>query len=414
MRKVGVMAILALLMLNVFAAFVVAQDSSAIDVDFIKVDGDEVGDGDIIDVDRNEDISVKLRFEALRDGDDFRFEADIPGYEHGVISDSSDLFDVDEGRTYTETLRLHLPEEMDRDRYTLVIQLTDRSGVILTRTLSLDVDAARHAMEIEDVSFSPGTEIEAGRSLLATVRVENDGTEDEEAKVTVSIPDLGLSASDFVDEIESDETLTSEELFLRIPRCAAPGAYTLEVEVLYNDDFDSVSETRTIYIVDGGLCETAKQASTAQPRITLGQSADSVAAGEKATFPVSITNDADSAKTFVIEVEGTSEWASVEVSPTNVINLEGGASKTAYVTLTPTGDAKGKNVFNLAVKMDGTTLGQQTFSLDVEGASGWVKAVQVALIVVIVVIIVLGLIIAFNKIRGDEFDDLDEDDQTYY
>ena len=64
--------------------------------------------------------------------------------------------------------------------------------------------------------------------MLATVRVENKGQKDEDdVKVTVSIPALGLSATDYIDEVEEDEEEETEELFIRMPKCAEAGQYEL-------------------------------------------------------------------------------------------------------------------------------------------------------------------------------------------
>jgi len=71
-------------------------------------------------------------------------------------------------------------------------------------------------------------------------------------KVVVSIPDLGVSASDFIDELEAegddnDDQATTEEMFLRIPDNAETGEYTVRIEV-YFDDMDKKNVKETLYL----------------------------------------------------------------------------------------------------------------------------------------------------------------------
>jgi hypothetical protein len=45
---------------------------------------------------------------------------------------------------------------------------------------------------------------------------------------------LGVSATEYINEIEEDdEEEETEEIFLRIPQCAEPGLYDVEVAVYF-------------------------------------------------------------------------------------------------------------------------------------------------------------------------------------
>ncbi|MBW3014673.1 hypothetical protein KY335_05545 [Candidatus Woesearchaeota archaeon] len=422
-KKTAVFGVLALLVFSIVALVSLSATVSAVPVavDFVKIDGDIVSGNEVIEVDRNTDLDIKVKLLALANAEDVRVEAMIQGFEHGVISDESDIFDMDSGETYTKKLSIHLPDELERNNYLLRVIISDRDSELFQQNYNLNIDTARHSMKIEDVSFSPGTEIQSGRSLLTTVRLENKGEMDEEVKVTVAIPDLGVQQADFIDEVESDETVTSEELFLRIPACAAPGQYTVDVELSFNDGFDSMTEQRTITVVDGGLCNVQDApAQTEKTLIAIATEGNAnIKVGQKAVYPVTLTNAGSEAKIYSIGVTGA-DWATVEVSPSNVVALAPGEIKTTFVALTPNEGAAGTQLFNVNIKAGEQTLKTVNLATNVEaGKSGstLVRGLTIGLIIIIVILVILGLILAFSRMKGrnDDFEDFeDEGQKTYY
>lgn len=421
-KKTAVLGILALLVFSIVALVSLSATVSAVPVavDFVKIDGDIVSGNELIEVDRNTNLDIKVKLLALANAEDVRVETMIQGFEHGVISDESDIFDIDAGETYTKKLSMHLPDEMDRNNYMLRIIISDRDSELFQQNYNLDIDTARHAMKIEDVAFSPGAEIQAGRSLLTTVRLENKGEQDEEVRVTVAIPDLGIQQADFIDEVESDETVTSEELFLRVPACTAPGQYTAEITLSYNDDFDSVSEQRTITVVDGGLCNVQAAPQEDKTLIAIATEGNAnIKVGQKAIYPVTLTNAAGEAKIYSLAVDGA-DWATVEVSPSNVVALAPGEIKTTFVALTPNEGTSGTQLFNINIQAGEETLKQVNMSTNVEAGqakSTLVRGLTIGLIIIIVILVILGLILAFSRMKGgnDDFEDFeDEGQKTYY
>ena len=420
MKKI--LAVLALVFICLVSAF--ASAASA-DFDFVKINGDEFN-GETQNFDREEIVDIRVSVKANQDLFDTRVEARIDSFEYGIISDASDIEDMESGEVKRYNLKLNLPNEMDLGQYTLTILLLDREGIIQQLRIPIVVDAERHLLQVKHISFSPGDRVRAGNALLATVNMENDGEDDEEVVVTVSIPDLGVSAQDFIDEIEADETTTSEELYLRIPRCAEPGQYEVVVSVEYNEGFDVVTQKRTITVEDSGLCEeaTAEDADS-MTDIMLGTltGTETVEDDETANFPVTLTNGGDKAVTYTLNVAGTDSWANVEVVESNVMTIQPKASKTAVIKVTPKEDVEGNNVFTLTVKAGDETIEQIPLSVTVENddwdAKGFVKGLTIVLIVIIVLLILIGLVAAFRRSSAKNDEDMDELDdekegQTYY
>src|SRR3989338_2586511 len=231
---------------------------AAVSIDEVKVDGDTVTASStnfILDVERGDTLDVKVRVSAPEDHDDVEVEAVVRGIDSSdEVEDISETFDMKTGVTYTKKLSLPLIAKIDQDRYKLRIRVSDRDSATVEQTFELEVDTKRHDVEIRDVVLSPNAEVKAGRALLATVRLWNRGEKDEDGvKVVVSIPQLGVSAADFIDELEKedddDDQATTEEMFLRIPDSAETGEYTLRVEVYFDDGDKKNTKETTIFVL---------------------------------------------------------------------------------------------------------------------------------------------------------------------
>jgi len=229
-------------------------------IDDVKVNGDSVSpsDSNKISVERGEELEVKVILTSSEAVDNVQIRAEISGYEYDYVDSVSDItktFDMDANATHKKYLYIDLPENVEVDSYKLRVFVTNRDDVEVVENYNLKIDAERHKVVIKDIILTPAYEIVAGRSLLAAVRVENMGNRDEDSvKVTVSIPDLGVSASDYIDELDEDDAETSEELFLRIPTCAEPDVYEVVAKVVYDDGHEDVSETALVNIVESGTC----------------------------------------------------------------------------------------------------------------------------------------------------------------
>jgi hypothetical protein len=231
-------------------------------VDQVQVEDVELTPDSVnrLDLERNQEFDVEVHLRTIEDVSDVEIRAFISGFEYNdvqPISDHIGPFDFDANITYVKHLKLTLPDEVDEDDYKLRIVITDRNGGEVVENYNLKVDVPRHALKIEDVVLSPSGEAKAGTALLATVRLENKGEKDEEdVKVMVSVPELGISATEYLDEIESDDDEEeTEEIFLRLPKCAEPGQYMLKVEVWYNEGHDKVTGATKLSVVENESCK---------------------------------------------------------------------------------------------------------------------------------------------------------------
>lgn len=210
-----------------------------------------------LDIERDQDFTLKLQLLAIEDLKDVEIRAFISGYEYNdvnAISDRTGPFDFSENVTYIKKLTLALPDNVDVDEYYLRLIISDRYADEIVQNYRINVNSKRHEIKIQDITLNANA-ITAGQALLATVRLENQGQMDEDdVRVVVSIPSLNLTVTDYVEEIESDEEEETEEMFLRLPKCAEPGMYQVNVEAFYNDDHDKVTGSTKVTVLENEAC----------------------------------------------------------------------------------------------------------------------------------------------------------------
>ena len=122
-------AILGLLLLVMLAGFASAADFEIVDVDVNGVDMDlNSMENPVLYVERGETLSIRAEIFANNSVNDMRLKAEIGGYEYDDIEETSDMFDLDEGVTRVQMLRLELPTDMQNNEvYTLRLKAYDRN-----------------------------------------------------------------------------------------------------------------------------------------------------------------------------------------------------------------------------------------------------------------------------------------------
>jgi uncharacterized membrane protein len=430
-KLIGVLAVLLVGLLSM--TMVHATDSGNFTaLDDVRIN-DKVLTGNLNELrDYNRGDSLELTFDVLGHDltndsiSDVRVEAFMRGTEHNYnIEDITDRFDVKSDRVYSKTLDITLPENMDRDTFTLTMLITSRDGVLAQKEYKVSIASGGedHKIVVKDAIFSPEDNVKAGSALLATVKVQNKGTRDEnDVKVKVSIPALGVSASAFIDEVElegKDDVVVSEELYMRIPKDALTGDYKVVVSADYFDGDETVSEDYMIH-VDGVAPATDAPAETAKVMVSYIEAQDLVAGEAGKMFPLTLVNPTSTAKTVVIKVDGVDAFGAATVEPSNVVILEAGATKMVPVYVSANADAEGEYTF--AVTLSGIADADQTVVMNANVQApaepvqtGWdnvKKGLQIALLVLVVLLVLLGLIIGFGKLRSN--DDEEDEAQTYY
>ncbi|HLD96992.1 MAG TPA: NEW3 domain-containing protein [Candidatus Nanoarchaeia archaeon] len=400
-----------------------------ITIDAVEIDSFELSSTheNVRDMERGQDFTVRIKLTAASNAKDVEIRAFVTGFEFSSsepISDSTSPFDVEKGVSYVKTLKLKLSDRVQEDTYRLRVIVAGRDNDEVSQNYRIKITPTDHEVVIKDLSVNPGS-VQAGRAVLATVRIKNLGDKTEnDVKISVSVPELGITATpDFVDSLKSDESATSEEFFFRIEQCVKPGTYDVKAVVTFEEGDKTVVATEQITVMKGDACEAAGGVVPAKSGVKIIYSPDSQdvqAGGAAVSYPLTIANDGTTTKIYTLSVVSGADWATVKLSPSSMVTVKPGDSQTVSVLVSAkSGTAPGAQ--NMILKINdqsGDVLKELPLSANVVAAGGavgvenLVQLLQLGLIALIVVLVVVGLVVAFRRMKGPG--EGEEGAQTYY
>ena len=405
------------------------------DISRVEVNDKELtsSDSNFVVVDRGDTLEVDVWVDGESSGsvkDDVRVRAWVGGYEFGEIAERSELFRVESDGTYHRTLFVEIPDDVDADKdglsetYTLHVEVFDRNNEERAE-YTFKIDEKRHDLRIQDVIFRPGLRVDAGDILFSTVRIENMGDKKEEdIQVRVSIPELGVMSRDYVDElvpednnIEDEESSDDVDLFFRIPNDAEDREYRVEVELFYNRGRNTLSESFLVNVAGDEV------ASGDNSVISVDAVSKQVEQGAIGAYKVMIANFGSEKVVYSGEVLGVGVWGTATVEP-GFATINAGETGELIVKVVPNKNVEGSQSFTVKVRADGDTLREINLNTNVASTDsdlGNVKrGLEIGFAVLAILLVILGLIIAFNKLKGSDDDEepLGEGEtsagQTYY
>ncbi len=431
-----------LLVLSVVPAFSFADAPVGLTVEYLKIDGEkydayETAD-EIVDVKRGEVLPIKLKLGAMTDVEDVQITAGLYGYKYSnyeadKVFQTTRTFDLKEGHSTTKKLELEVPvnfdfgNDEDGSAVKLRIFVADKNSISYTKSYNLNVVGLddEDAVVIKSAYLNPSNTVMAGRAVSAQVKVENLGTEDyDDVTLIVSVPQLGIRDTETLDELDAEESETFEKVVLRFPKDTEPGKYMVEYKVKF-DEYESTVKTDTVVVTPcvSTICQSKKVADDKKTPTTMVSVPEVkvVTVGEDGSaYPVSISNTADSAKAYTLSVSGIAPWGVARVDPSSVVIVPAKTTKTAFVYISAHPDAElGQKAFTLTVASEEESKSVHLFASleagkeDTSKWSGLSKTLEIGLIVLIIILILIGLIVGFNKLRGND-DNEDEDAKTYY
>ena len=211
-----------------------------------------------LDIDKGQTVEVQIVLDGTGNSNDVEVQAFLSGYEYNTVepmSTRSGTFQVLPNVSFIKRLQLPFPKDADVDDYKLRVIVSDRNNRELIQNYNLRLDSKRHDVQLKEVIFYPDANVKSGTALLTRVRLENYGQNKErDVRVQASLPDLGVSSTDYINEIRDGREEETEEMYLKLP-CAKPGQYPLKVDVSYDNGHGTLSTTRTITLSEGDLCK---------------------------------------------------------------------------------------------------------------------------------------------------------------
>ena len=402
-------------------------------LDRVEIDGEDVtartNQGFAIEVERGQTLPIDIFLLGHANSYDVTLRAYIGGYEYGTLEDETPIFEVENGLSYHKKLNLVIPQDIRAsDEYNLYIEAFDETNSV-RYSYKLKIQEKRHDVNTYDVILNPPSNVRAGQPLFASVRVENLGDNIEESiKVTISIPELGVSTSEYVDQLITENDLnqnrivyarkdsaSTNDLMLLIPENAKEGDYQVKTTVEYNRGHSKQESVQTIHIKGKASTPSIMDKDV----VNFESTTQSTELGKGAVYKLSIANLGTQAKTYTIELNGVSSWGTSRVDPQSQTVL---AEKTADFTLyiNPNeGTQTGTKTFTAVIKDDeGNSVSEKALNLTINSATEdskdtLKKVLEVAFVVLLIILVIVGLVVLVKRLGGDEPEETVEG-KTYY
>jgi len=422
--KFGTLALLLLVLVqSAFAVNSVTLGSDVL-VDYVKINGDEYLSGENLDVELGDDLDFRVKLQSIGDAEDVRVivNMDIDDSRYQTYDETS-RFDMDNGSTKYVDLGFTLPTILDKDLYTVTVEIRSNQGLIEIKSFNLDVEGADDAIAVRDIILSPSGSVVAGRALLAQLRLENVGQDSQDdVKVTARIPALNIVESIYVEELESERSFgrgdkeTTEEIYMRIPQCAAQGLYVIEFDVEFRDGSEAITVSDEILVLESELCPNNAAPTVEERTVITAPQSQSVQIGVGgASYPVVIQNAGSTSKVYTVSVIGVDAWGTYQVSEQTPI-IAAGESKVVYVYVTANeGTAQGMQTFGIDIATQGgkeTIMAQANIVQPQQTGSNVVQILTISVIVLVAILVLLGIIVVISKLKGND-DDM-EKGKAYY
>ena len=410
--------------------------ASALTIQEVKVDGVELAsDSQIVHADRGETVDVTVQLKGgSTDEDSVRIKAWIGGYKYDEVEDVTSQFKVLADTVYVKNLEFEIPEDMDStEDYTLHVEAYGPTGDEVeydSLSFTLRVTPVQDLLGIQDVIFNPGLSVKAGNALYAKVRVENTGdNKQEDIRVSMNMPALGISVRDYIDELVSEEqcdvsdcdddeetSATSNELMLKLPESVKTGTYALEIVVDYDRLHESV---RKVFLLSVEGRELVDEQTQINRIISVDTATKEVDPGKGIIYRLTAANLGAQTETYTVEVSGVDTWATSRVDPA-LVTVASDSTGELFVYISANENAvPGLHMFTVKVKSGDTTVKEFNLGADVKevakaGTLSLASILWMVFAVLVIVVAVLGVILLVKRSKEDNAEEPSTEAQTYY
>ena len=345
-------------------------------------------------------IPIKVNFGAQGNASDVRLKAWISGASG--YSYSSDRFDVYSGSSYSNTVALQVPLNIDpTEGLQLHVSLESQDSGYTEQVINLAAQRESYLLEILDANMD--STVQAGDNVPVDVVLRNRGSHNsDDTFVKVSIPALGVEQRAYFGDMSPvDQPLSSNgqdvlntqdaserSMVLSIPLSAKPGVYTVQIDA-YNGD-SSTEVTRKVVIA--GPSSDTLVVSPIQSQ-TFG-------VGDQGTYSITLVNSGDKIKVYNIAAVSSSDALSVSVDQ-SLVAIPAGSSQTIKVTASATK----ADIYTFAVNVQsaGDNVAKESFTANVSGSStgsaitGNTAVVLTVVLAIVFVVLLVVLIVLLTR-----------------
>ena len=352
-------------------------------------------------------IPVQVNFYGNSNASNVRLKAWVAGSSD--YSYSSDRFDVYSGSTYSSTVALQVPSNIDpTEGLQVYVSLESQdSGQGDQQYVSLA--AQRQSYSVDILAVNSNSQVQAGDNLALDIVLKNDGSHNaDNTFVKATIPELGVSqtgyfgdmspvdSTDFPDSIQDS---AERQLSISIPSSAQPGVYTVQIEA-YNGD-TSTTATQKIAVLGAG----------ANSIVAPDTQSRSFAAGTQGTYTLTLVNSGDKIQVYNLVVQNANDALNVNVDQP-VVAVPAGSSKNVQVTAMSS--QTGNYPFSVNVQSSGSLVSTQNFNADVISSTGSLAGSTAVVLTVILAIVFIVLLVVLIVLLTRKPEKTQEFGESYY
>jgi len=375
-----------------------------VELDTRKVLAENENNFVILDNVNNNKLNLKVGLTALENINNAHVDA-ILEFENGeAVADATRTFDISNGQSVTKSFDIPVIGKFEQNNFRLKIRVVDAEGNVEEKSYGLTISQQKFPFVISSIALAPEDDVEAGKNLIARLSFRNSGVLPLEGiTAKVSIPELGISSTKFIDQIKNNDiSEVKEDFVLKILDNAATGTYTVRAEIA--SQFGGDSEVKEIPVSIIGKNDQAIQIVNDKLVIKVPIIKQDVSDASEVTYPITLTNQGPSAKTYTILLDGAS-WANLRLSESNTFVVKPKQSKTINVYASSNGNAKGEQAFLVTVESEDNVLSQVKLKGNVASTKSSMAAVlansfKIILIGAVVLLVLFGLIFGFRNYMG--------------
>ncbi|MBI2650679.1 hypothetical protein HYX04_05215 [Candidatus Woesearchaeota archaeon] len=330
-----------------------AREGLDISIDKVELEDSTLAEDEsnfvIIDKGKRE-LDLKVRLTSLENIEDAHIDA-VLSFENGdVVADATATFDINDGADSVKELELPLIGRFEQNSFKLKVKIVDAEGNSEEKFYGLKISQKKFPFVISSISLAPDN-AEAGKNLIARLRFKNSGVVPLEGiNAKVSIPELGISSTKFVDQLKNSGRLSEirEDFILKILDSTPTGTYTLKSEI--SSQFGGDAEVKELPVFILGKDEQGIQAVNDRLVISVPiVKQDIYNDGSEVIYPFTLTNEGPDSNTYTLSLDGAN-WADLRLSESSAFVIKPKESKTINVYASTNAYAKGEQVFLVAVK----------------------------------------------------------------
>lgn len=373
-----------------------------ISIDTVKVEDDFIAENEdnfVIIGENDKQIGLKAALTSLENIKDAHVDAVLTFENGNVVADATATFDIAKDENAVKKLELTLPSKFEQGSFKLKVKVTDAEGDFEEKIYGLKISISDFSSVIGSIAVEPEDGLEAGKHAVVKVNIKNSGLVSlKRLSVAINMPELGVSATKFIDELNTNEQ-KSEEFTFKIPDNANTGTYTIRLEVL--SQFSGTIDTRELHVLVTGLSDQRMQTSTDKLVINVPVVKQDIKNdGTEVVYQLTLTNEGPDANTYTLLLDGL-KWANLRMQESNTFVLNPKASETLNIFASTTSDIIGEQIFMVTVQTPDKVLKQVTLRgnvVDVKGAKSIVLVVVAILIAIVFILVVSSLFYIIRKL----------------